>query len=256
VETEGRPDVESGQTRAGVDRRTLIKRAAAAGAVAWTAPVIIDSISSEALAATASCAVTVTALTSATDNSKTTSVTTGSFATTSKSVVLIAVASTGDTKAIKSITGPFTSATLVENPAKSGNVTLEVWKATGDGSSSAATITFNAAPASTTISISQGGACVTGVGTSSSKSGDNKSSPSVTLSGASTSGEFFAAGLDVATTVTQPGGFTELHDISANSADSKSPVTLETSWSTSVAATATATPATKGNWSAAGLELT
>ena len=36
----------------GLDRRTLIKRAAAAGAVAWTAPMIIDSLSSPAAAAT------------------------------------------------------------------------------------------------------------------------------------------------------------------------------------------------------------
>jgi hypothetical protein len=39
-------------TRSGLDRRTLIKRAAAAGAVAWTAPVIIDSLASPAAAAT------------------------------------------------------------------------------------------------------------------------------------------------------------------------------------------------------------
>jgi hypothetical protein len=37
----------------GFDRRTLIKRAAVAGAVAWTAPVIIDSLSSPAAATTA-----------------------------------------------------------------------------------------------------------------------------------------------------------------------------------------------------------
>jgi hypothetical protein len=34
----------------GVDRRTVIKRAAAAGAVVWTAPVIIDSLASPAAA--------------------------------------------------------------------------------------------------------------------------------------------------------------------------------------------------------------
>jgi hypothetical protein len=38
--------------RPGVDRRTLIKRAAAAGAVAWTAPVIIGSVASPAGAIT------------------------------------------------------------------------------------------------------------------------------------------------------------------------------------------------------------
>jgi hypothetical protein len=40
----------------GLDRRTLIKRAAAAGAVAWTAPVVITSMTSPAAAATCECA--------------------------------------------------------------------------------------------------------------------------------------------------------------------------------------------------------
>jgi hypothetical protein len=39
-----------------LDRRTLIKRAAAAGAVAWTAPVLINSLDSPAAAATGGCA--------------------------------------------------------------------------------------------------------------------------------------------------------------------------------------------------------
>jgi hypothetical protein len=47
-----RPDVE----RPGIDRRTLIKRAAVTGAVAWTAPVIIESLASPAAAIT--CATT------------------------------------------------------------------------------------------------------------------------------------------------------------------------------------------------------
>jgi hypothetical protein len=38
--------------RRGIDRRTLIKRAAATGAVAWTAPLIIDSLASPAAALT------------------------------------------------------------------------------------------------------------------------------------------------------------------------------------------------------------
>jgi hypothetical protein len=36
----------------GVDRRTFIKRAAATGTVAWTAPLIIDSLTSPAAALT------------------------------------------------------------------------------------------------------------------------------------------------------------------------------------------------------------
>jgi hypothetical protein len=46
------------ETRSGLDRRTLIKRAAAAGAVAWTAPVILDSLSSPAAAASCPAGVT------------------------------------------------------------------------------------------------------------------------------------------------------------------------------------------------------
>jgi hypothetical protein len=38
--------------RSGIDRRTLIKRAAATGAVAWTAPMILDSLASPAAALT------------------------------------------------------------------------------------------------------------------------------------------------------------------------------------------------------------
>lgn len=45
-----------GPSTRGIGRRTLIKRAAAAGAVAWTAPVILDSLASPAAAAScASC---------------------------------------------------------------------------------------------------------------------------------------------------------------------------------------------------------
>jgi len=40
----------SGQPKKGMDRRTLIKGAAVAGAAAWTAPMIIDSLSSPAAA--------------------------------------------------------------------------------------------------------------------------------------------------------------------------------------------------------------
>ena len=43
----------SERARTGLDRRTLIKGAAVAGAAAWTAPVIIDSLTSPAAAASA-----------------------------------------------------------------------------------------------------------------------------------------------------------------------------------------------------------
>jgi hypothetical protein len=47
-------DVEEQGKRKGLSRRQMIKASAAAGAAAWTAPIIIDSVSSPALGATAS----------------------------------------------------------------------------------------------------------------------------------------------------------------------------------------------------------
>jgi hypothetical protein len=44
--------LDSRTTPAGINRRELIKRAAAAGAIAWTAPVIVDSLASPAGALT------------------------------------------------------------------------------------------------------------------------------------------------------------------------------------------------------------
>ena len=52
METEARASSREPGARSGIDRRTLIKRAAVAGAVAWTAPVIIDSFASPAAAQT------------------------------------------------------------------------------------------------------------------------------------------------------------------------------------------------------------
>jgi hypothetical protein len=39
-------------TASGITRRTMIRRAAAAGAIAWSAPVIVDSLASPAAAGT------------------------------------------------------------------------------------------------------------------------------------------------------------------------------------------------------------
>jgi hypothetical protein len=49
------------ERQGGISRRTLIRRAAATGAVAWTAPMIIDSLASPAAAQTAPCGCTFVA---------------------------------------------------------------------------------------------------------------------------------------------------------------------------------------------------
>ena len=46
------PDDLGSDAQLGLDRRAIIKRAAAAGAVAWTAPLLVDSFASPAAAAT------------------------------------------------------------------------------------------------------------------------------------------------------------------------------------------------------------
>jgi hypothetical protein len=67
MEGVGMTDVETNDAeRPGIGRRTLIKRAAAAGAVAWTAPLIIDSLASPAAAVT--CATTCFRVTFPADN--------------------------------------------------------------------------------------------------------------------------------------------------------------------------------------------
>lgn len=47
--------VDAGDRRTGIDRRSMIKGAAIAGAAAWTAPVIIDSLTSPAAALSSGC---------------------------------------------------------------------------------------------------------------------------------------------------------------------------------------------------------
>src|SRR5689334_5894813 len=50
--TQSDPDITQSASSRGLDRRTMIKRAAAVGAVAWTAPVMLDSLASPAAALT------------------------------------------------------------------------------------------------------------------------------------------------------------------------------------------------------------
>lgn len=61
------------RAHAGIDRRTIIRRAAVVGAAAWTAPVIIDSLASPAGAVTMMCTYTAWDLTSGCQFQKSTS---------------------------------------------------------------------------------------------------------------------------------------------------------------------------------------
>lgn len=58
MDTAGEPHSHHLGAGAGLDRRTLIRRAAVAGAVAWTAPAVVGSLASPAGALTGTCTYT------------------------------------------------------------------------------------------------------------------------------------------------------------------------------------------------------
>ena len=66
---EDAPEKDSG--RGGMDRRTMIKAAAVAGVGAWTAPMIIDSLSSPAAALSTPCSVFAFVINGANDGATT-----------------------------------------------------------------------------------------------------------------------------------------------------------------------------------------
>ena len=133
-------DAPSPSPSVSLSRRSMLKRAAAAGAVAWTAPVIIDSLASPAAAQ--SCPVTIVSLgaafTNTTENQS--SYTTSNFTSTAGSRILVlATTQQNPNNPVFSVTGgpvsgtstPVTSVTM---PSLAGNdYTLWVAQATGSG---------------------------------------------------------------------------------------------------------------------------
>jgi hypothetical protein len=133
-------DAPARSTTAGLSRRTMLKRAAAAGALAWTAPVIVDSLASPAAAQ--SCPVTIVSLgnafTSAADNQS--SYTTANFTSTAGSRILVlATTQQNPNNPAFSVTGgpvsgTSSAVTSVTITSLAGNdYTLWVAQATGSG---------------------------------------------------------------------------------------------------------------------------
>ncbi|MFN8024854.1 MAG: twin-arginine translocation signal domain-containing protein [Acidimicrobiia bacterium] len=162
------PEIDTGPSRDGLSRRTLIKGAAVAGAAAWTAPVLVDSLSSPAAAAACSAAPTVTLATAVVKRESSgvtvTSLSTGSFTSAAGSRLVVFVATSNDAGAnnsstITSISGSVISsaAALGTQRADYGNETgrthdLFCWSGTGGGTS-ALTVNFSATNAPQSISI-------------------------------------------------------------------------------------------------------
>jgi len=140
VEEPGTADAPIAQPPAGVDRRTLIKRAAAAGAVAWTAPLIVESFACPAAAASG--VVTAVSLVGsapspdATDNSTSTSITLGSATTSGKTELILVARHSKDKNndAVSSITGTaISSPVAITSNNYKDNGYLFAWRATGAG---------------------------------------------------------------------------------------------------------------------------
>jgi hypothetical protein len=253
----------------------LIKRAAAAGAVAWTAPVIVESFASPAAAASG-CTVTVTSLgtfTSTTD--KATTYSAGPFnASTSGHTVLVLVntheAAASETLSVASggplsTTGTEIVHVTYDSKVDKGNQTdawtLWAFRATASGSAGSFNISV---PANTgksiVVSVLQVGGENTAGPIASNPTGSGTSGNASVTFGAPASGnaQVVLVGNEYdpkkgSVTWSPPSGFTELTDLN----DTKE-ISMETSWTCSGASsgTKTATPTvTDKAWGAIGLEI-
>src|SRR5947209_2837120 len=234
VEEPGTVDTPRSESRGGVDRRTLIKRAAAAGAVAWTAPIIVESFASPAAAASG--VVTFTARDSFSNTADQTAyLSPNSFTAANGATVLILVADCdGDAATtISSITGTsISSATqiiAVTYTAAKPFFSLRAWRASGTGSSGAITVTFAAKVKNIVASVIElaGNKTATPIAQSSQNSGSGTVA-SVTLGAAPAAGNggllaVSNSSIDTWTANT----YTEIHDSSSN--DGGNSVSLEDS---------------------------
>lgn len=231
------------------DRRTFIRRAGLAGAVAWTAPVLLDSLMSPAAAASVATFSTGEVLTSTSIAAATQLPATAAFgsavSTSQIVVVLVAAAWPNDSNTARplTLTGPFTSATLIQTSASSnapwinqgtgttGTNTrfshhLYAYYGVGNGTTTAVKAAFGTAPGRTAlVAFTVSGATTTApIGQKSTTS--DTSSPYVTPTfniGGATAGRAMVAfgGLtDSAGSVTwtPPSGFAELADVGASAA--------------------------------------
>ena len=231
------------------DRRTFIRRAGIAGAVAWTAPVLLESMMSPAAAASVGAFSTGEVLTSTSIAAATQLPATAAFTSAVSSsqivVVLVAAAWPNDSSTARALTltGPFASATLIATSAATnapwiiqGSGTtgtntkfsqhLYAYYGVGNGTTTAVRATFAGAPGrAALIAFPVSGtttAAPIGVKSTASDTASPYLTPTFNISGATAGRSMVAFGglTDTAGSVawTPPSGFTKLADLGANSA--------------------------------------
>lgn len=236
--------------RTGIDRRTFIRRASIAGAVAWTAPVLLDSLMSPAAAASVGKFSTGEVVSSTSSKAGTQPGATGGFtnAVSSSQVVIILIAASwpndgSNAQAVSSITGPFSSTTLIQTMASSNGPWLQqgsgstgsntayshhmyAYYAVGNNTTTAVKVAFTKAPNRATVTaFTVSGATTSGPIGSKSTASDTSSpyaTPTFNIGGATAGRAMVAFGAlsDTGAGVswTPPTGFTELADLSATDA--------------------------------------
>jgi hypothetical protein len=262
----------------GLTRRQMIRRAAAAGAVAWTAPAIIDSLASPAAAQTCGPAVSVASILSpayATTDKGSTSFTTGTMTTASTSghtvLLLVVTNQLSASESLAATGGPVASWTEITHLDFSSTKTPELWtlwalRGSGNGTKAAVTITTVGA---TTTEVIASVLQVANENTSS----PIASNPTHATVGGATASVTFAAPASTCnaqvllvgniyavdktkspSTWTPPPGFTELTDTNTGTGGT---ISQETSWRAAAAAgTVTATPTNAGGDAGAiGIEI-
>jgi hypothetical protein len=177
------------KTRSGIDRRTLIKRAAAAGAAAWTAPIIVESLNSPAAAATCgSLAFQASGTTQTWTMNATKSVALPAGVASSDLLVMIVVNTfdNGATTDITTATVGWTKQVFVANNI-AGDNDLQLAVFTAAGSAASPSVAINTAHgASARIVSYREGSCTPTWDTSANASGTAAASTSVTPTGIST----------------------------------------------------------------------
>jgi hypothetical protein len=142
------------ETRSGIDRRSLIKRAAATGAVAWTAPILLDSLMSPAAALGSSCTIVsfrgASSAIAAQDNSSTSStsvtVTPTIAGTINQGDLIILVCAARSPTAASVVSAPGYAVVTGGSPRNTTpsppiQLTL-LWKAAGAGEDTTPDVTF------------------------------------------------------------------------------------------------------------------
>jgi len=243
-------DAGGGRARgSGFDRRTFIRRAGIVGTVAWTAPVLLESVMSPAAAASVGAFSTGQVLTSTSIAAATQLPATAAFTSAVSAsqivVVLVAAAWPNDASTARpvTLTGPFASATLIQTSGATnvpwitqgtgttGTTTkfsqhLYAYYGVGNGTTTAVKATFGTAPGrAALIAFTVSGATTAapiGQKSTASDTASPYTTPTFNISGATAGRSMVAFGglTDTAGAVTwtPPSGFTELSDIAANAA--------------------------------------